>query len=119
MVGDRLDDGVRIAQLLASELVAAGLSVTDADPGIDPTADGARAFAVADGDGLLATVFVHPDHARADFERGQESVVEAARETGLRVRPAAADSQRIRVVVPDGATVKRARDVFEAVARGE
>ncbi|MFB6243669.1 MAG: hypothetical protein ABEH80_06180, partial [Halobaculum sp.] len=50
MVRDRLDDGVRIAQLLASELgsdaVRPPFSVTDADPDVDPTADGALAYRV-------------------------------------------------------------------------
>ena len=48
MVDDRLSDGVRIAQLLASEIDGnrsrlRHLHVTDADPDVDPTADGAFA----------------------------------------------------------------------------
>ncbi|GAB7091742.1 hypothetical protein JCM18237_20130 [Halorubrum luteum] len=51
MVDDRLSDGVRIAQLLASEVDGdrtrlRRLRVTDADPDIDATADGALAYRV-------------------------------------------------------------------------
>ncbi|MFB6095961.1 MAG: hypothetical protein ABEJ74_01060 [Haloferacaceae archaeon] len=52
MVEDRLSDGRRIAQLLASELDGLGgdlerVAVVDADPDVEPTADGALAYAVA------------------------------------------------------------------------
>ncbi|GAA0518059.1 hypothetical protein SAMN04488066_1198 [Halorubrum aquaticum] len=60
MVEDRLTDGVRIGQLLASEVTGdrgrlRGLDVTDADPDVEPTADGALAFRLVEvaggGDG--------------------------------------------------------------------
>lgn len=51
MVRERLDDGVRIAQLLASELSGGathpGFRVVDADRDVEPTPDGAVAYRVA------------------------------------------------------------------------
>jgi hypothetical protein len=120
MVTRELDDGVRIAQLLASDLVGhegalAGATVTDADPDVDPTTDGARAYRVrADGTGL-ATVFVHPDRARIEFEADPETALDAADEAGLRVRPKAVDPPRTVVFVENGAEVKRALGVVERV----
>lgn len=128
MVEDRLTDGVRIAELLASELVTFA-SVTDADPDVEPTAEGALAYAVrrtgaagvgaeaADGDAEthdpdpVAEVYVHPDRVHVEFTTAHEAVVDAAREAGLRVRPAAS---RTIVFVADGAEVKRVRAAFEA-----
>lgn len=60
MVEDRLTDGKRIAQLVASELTGDGgglarVVVADADPDVEPTVDGAFAYrvvAVADSDAL-------------------------------------------------------------------
>ncbi|QHS17810.1 hypothetical protein GWK26_12005 [haloarchaeon 3A1-DGR] len=51
MVDDRLRDGVRIAQLLSSEVTGeAGrlrdLEVADADPDVEPTLDGALAYRI-------------------------------------------------------------------------
>lgn len=52
MVVDSLSDGTRIAQLLASEVTGhedafSVLSVVDSDPDVEPTDDGALAYAVA------------------------------------------------------------------------
>ena len=114
-----LDDGVRIAQLLASDLVGhedrlAPVTVTDADPDVEPTADGRRAYVIrADGD-AVATAFVHPERVRLDVSVAHDAVVDAAREAGLRARPTAADPPRTVVFVEDGAEVKRALAVVEA-----
>jgi len=120
MVDSTLADGVRIAQLLASDLVGhegrlATVSVTDADPEVDPTTDGNRAYVVRAGDDPLATAFVHPERVRLDFRLAHESVVEAATEAGLRVRPKAVEPPRTVVFVEDGAEVKRVLSVFERV----
>ncbi|GAB3322693.1 hypothetical protein [Haloplanus salinarum] len=118
MVDSTLADGVRIAQLLASDLVGhegrlATVSVTDADPEVDPTTDGSRAYVVRAGDDPLATAFVHPERVRLNFRLAHESVVEAADEAGLRVRPKAVEPPRTVVFVEDGAEVKRVLSVFE------
>jgi hypothetical protein len=124
MVTRELDDGVRIAQLLASDLVGhadglAAVTVTDADPEVDPTTDGARAYRVRAAARPLATVFVHPDRARIEFEAGQDAALDAAREAGLRVRPKLVDPPRTVVFVENGAEVKRALGVVEAVVERE
>lgn len=120
MVTRELDDGVRIAQLLASELVGhagalADVTVTDADPDVTPTAGGARAYRVHGADDVLATVFVHPERARVEFEAGAAVALDAAREADLRVRPTAAEPPRTLVFVENGAEVKRVLGVVERV----
>ncbi len=142
MVQDRLRDGTRIAQLLASELTGdrvalARVVVVDADPDVEPTVDGAHAYRVvlagserdiAIGDRghtelvddaatptAIATVFVQPDRARVEFAAAPESAAEAAKTAGLRVRPKAATPPRTLVFVEDGAQAKWTADVFRRV----
>lgn len=122
MVSHELDDGVRIAQLLASDLVGhedglADVTVTDADPDVKPAPNGARAYRVRVADRPLATVFVHPERARLEFEAGQEAALAAARDAGLRVRPKATEPPRTVVFVESGAEVKRLLRVVEAAVR--
>jgi hypothetical protein len=147
MVRDRLRDGTRIAQLLASEIEGgsgclAALSVVEADPDVEPTTDGAFAFAVAgdagdagdaggdgasDGDGAsgdapeedpgrLADVFVQPDRVRVEFRRRPDAVASTAEDAELRVRPRATRPPRTLVFLEDGAEVKRVLPAFEAAA---
>ncbi|MFC5277371.1 hypothetical protein ACFPM1_01120 [Halorubrum rubrum] len=139
MVEDRLTDGVRIAQLFASEVTGdrgrlRDLDVTDADPDAEPTADGALAFRLVetvgegdqndrdDNDGgsiegaAVADVYVQPDRARVEFRRAPERVADAAGEAGLRVRPKAVRPPRTLVFLEDGADVKRVLPALEAVA---
>ncbi|ESP88359.1 hypothetical protein [Candidatus Halobonum tyrrellensis] len=134
MADDRTADGVRIAQLLASELAAGGgalgpLAVTDADPDAEPTADGALAYRVvtaeASGGGgsereddPLAAVYVHPDRARVEFVAAPDAAARAAEEAGLRVRPTATRPPRTLVFVEDGAEVKRVLPAFAAAVEG-
>ena len=135
MVTDRLDDGVRIAQLLASEVTGSegrlrGLTVVDADRDVEPTTDGALAYRIArerdgdatDGDAagaadrdVVAEVYVQPDRARIEAVAGQDAAAAAAADAGLRVRPKAVRPPRTLVFVGDGAAVKRALPVLEAV----
>lgn len=119
MVDSELSDGVRIAQLLASDIVGhegtlAGVTVTDADPEVTPTVEGRQAYTVRAGDERLATVFVHPERARIEFRTGTEAVAAAAADAGLRVRPTATDPPRTIVFVESGAEVKRALTAVEA-----
>ncbi|WP_224268306.1 hypothetical protein [Haloprofundus salinisoli] len=141
MADDRLADGKRIAQLLASELEGGGsserLRVVDADPDVEATADGAFAYAVdtvdatesdapADSDHgdhgdatenrtRLAEVYVQSDRARVEFIVGPAAAVDAAEDANLRVRPKAVRPPRTLVFVEDGAQVKWTLPVFEAV----
>jgi len=146
MIDERLTDGVRIGQLLASELSGdegrlRDLGLVDADPDVEPTPDGALAYRVIrggadddgsemDGDGsgtetedLVAEGYVQPDRLRIEFVAGSEDTgtdlpavaADAADDAGLRVRPKSVRPPRTLVFVEDGAQVKRALPVFEAV----
>ena len=123
MVEERLTDGRRIAQVLASEVTGHGddldaLAVTDADPDVEPTPDGTFAYAI-DRDGeRVASVYVQPDRIRIEFERAVDAVAEAAGREGLRVRPKAVDPPRTLVFVEDGAQVKWLLPALRAVAAG-
>ncbi len=146
MVADRLTDGVRIGQLLASEVAGnhgrlRGLGVTDADPDVEPTPDGAVAYRLvrddsggnraredtettgggeADGaDGVVAEVYVQPDRVRIEFVRAPDAVADAAGDRGLRVRPKAVRPPRTLVFLEDGAAVKRVLPVLERAVRAE
>ncbi|QKY19796.1 hypothetical protein B4589_005160 [Halolamina sp. CBA1230] len=120
MSADRLRDGHRIAQLLASELESGAshgaLAVTDADPDVEPTTDGTLAYRVlnTETDETIASVYVQPDRARVEFRAAPAAVAEAAEEAGLRVRPKAAEPPQTIVFVEDGAQVKRTLPAFAA-----
>ncbi|RAW45119.1 hypothetical protein DQW50_10780 [Halorubrum sp. 48-1-W] len=135
MVADRLTDGVRIGQLFASEVTGdrgrlRDLDVADADPDVEPTADGALAFRLVDVSGgdnagetgdsdVVADVYVQPDRVRIEFRRAPERVADAAGEAGLRVRPKAVRPPRTLVFVEDGAEIKRVLPVLERVVGDE
>ncbi|MFC6824300.1 hypothetical protein [Halopelagius fulvigenes] len=128
MVEDRLTDGKRIAQFVASEVEGhedLPLGVSDADPDVEPTEDGALAYRIVrtgadgekgeDGD-AVAEVYVHPDRARAEFVAAVDVAAEAADAEGLRVRPKAVRPPRTLVFVEDGAQVKWLLPALRAVA---
>ncbi len=142
MAEEHLRDGKRIAQLLASEVegVVDGAAVVDAERDVEPTDDGAFAYAVArsgvDGDGestsdesddtgsgngetddthRFAEVYVQPDRARVEFLVAPDVAAERAEEAGLRVRPKAVRPPRTLVFVEDGAQVKWIVPVVERV----
>ena len=134
MVEDSLNDGKRTAELLASEVSGhendpyGRLAVTNADPDVEPTADGAHAYDVvlrgepvpdesseSDG-GPLAEVFVQPERARLEVRTGLDAARDAAEDGGLRTRPVGGVSPRLVVFVEDGVEVKRALDVLGAAA---
>ncbi|WP_348611877.1 hypothetical protein [Halobaculum rarum] len=131
MVTDRTTDGVRIAQLLASELVGdrdilAEVGVSDADTEVEPTTQGALAYRVrvdvGEGSGFerpIAEVFVHPDRARVEFVAAPDTAAEAAEDAGVRVRPKAVTPPRTVVFVEDGAQVKRVLPAFRAVVNAD
>lgn len=131
MVEERVTDGHRIAELLASELdgrndgVLDRVAVTNADRDVEPTAGGARAYDVvvtspsddATDDQQLARAFVHEDRVHLEFDIGQDVAVDAAEPADLRVRPTATQPPRTLVFVESGAEVKRATDVVQTVVR--
>ncbi|QZY00029.1 hypothetical protein [Halobaculum rubrum] len=129
MVADRTTDGVRIAQLLASELVGdhdslAEVGVSDADPDVEPTTQGALAYRVrvdvgdaSSSERPIAEVSLHPDRVRVEFVAAPDAAASAAEDAGLRVRPKAVSPPRTVVFVEDGAQVKRVLPVFRAVVR--
>jgi hypothetical protein len=121
MVEDRLTDGKRIAQLLASEVTGherslASLSVADSERDAEPTADGAFAYAIDRTGERVAEVYIHPDRARVEFLAAPEATAEAAEAEGLRTRPKAVRPPRTLVFVEDGAQVKRLLPALRTVA---
>lgn len=122
MVQDELDDGVRIAQLVSSEITGHedppydAIAVENADLDVEPTVDGAKAYdVIAEGD-VIATMFVHPDRAHLAFRVGLEDARHAASVAGLRVRPKAVEPPRVLVFVENGAEAKRVLGVLAAAA---
>lgn len=121
MVEDRLSHGKRIAQLLASEIAGherslSSLSVTDSDSDVEPTDDGAFAYAVERDGERVAEVYVHPDRARVEFLTEMAAVADVAEEEGLRVRPKAVRPPRTLVFVENGAQVKWLLPALRVVA---
>ncbi len=126
MVEDRTTDGVRIAQLLSSELDGRedppldSLAVVNANSDVEPTEDGALAYEVerkheTDGDAeLVARVFVQSDRVRLELTEGIAAAEQTASQAGLRVRPKAVEPPRVLVFVEQGAHVKRAVDAVIA-----
>jgi hypothetical protein len=130
MVVERVTDGRRIAQLLASELrghergALRRCSVVDVQD-VDGSEFGEFAYGVdvtvGEGDGRehLAAVYVHDDRTRVEFVRGVEAAVDAGREAGLRVRLKASDPPRTVVFVESGVEAKRVLAVFGAAVSAD
>jgi hypothetical protein len=74
VVDDRITDGERIAQLLASELSGlavgplADVTVTDANPDATPTESGTLAYALALEDERTGEVYMYPDRVRVELD---------------------------------------------------
>jgi hypothetical protein len=113
MVQDRVADGKRIAQLLASELTGLetgplrAVAVADADDDAMPADGGAFAYRITAGGEEIATVTLYPEYAELTFA----------------VEPAAVDAfdpagDPPAVAVTSGVAVKDAVDLIrETVAR--
>jgi hypothetical protein len=136
MVGDRITDGKRIAQLLASELDGrsdgplAGVAVVDADPDVEPAPGGAHAYDVVSGDTTVANVLLHPDSVSVIVPANADAAALAADAPGLRtercvvggegdVDPAGGatgsdETRGVAIVVEYGAAVKGAVDALTA-----
>ncbi|MFB6297510.1 MAG: hypothetical protein ABEH56_03205 [Salinirussus sp.] len=114
MVEDRITDGKRIAQLLASELTGLSVgplgevAVVDADPDAAPSPGGTVAYGVAVGGERNGEVRIHPDRAVLSLAVDAETVPEGAeRRDGRLVIP-----------VESGADVKQATDAVRAALYG-
>lgn len=112
MVEDVTTDGRRIAELLASELTGLevgpldAVSVVDANPDVEPTAEGSLAYRLEYADERLGDVLVRPEAAVIVCGNAwMDDAVEGAR--GLSV-----ESDGAALVVQHGAAVKRALDVL-------
>ena len=109
MVKDRITDGKRIGQLLASELTGlergplGAVAVVDADPDVEPEATGAFAYRIeADGE-TVGTVAVTESTARLQLER--PTAIDPARDD------VTVEDDGRTVVAHSGAAVKRLVDV--------
>ncbi|MFB6073340.1 MAG: hypothetical protein ABEJ88_10300 [Halobacterium sp.] len=122
MVEDEITDGKRIAELLSSEVTGheegafGSLAVTNANPDVEPTGEGAHGYDVERDGERLASVYVQPERVRVELVDGLEAAREAAARRDLRVRPVASEPPRLLVFVASGAEVKRALDVLGAAA---
>lgn len=124
MVEDRITDGRRVAQLLASEIRGhergsiGRLAVVDVRE-VEGDASGEFAFGVDADAGSqvrrVADVYVHDDRARVEFREAPEVAADAGQEAGLRTRPKAVQPPRTVVFVEDGVEAKRALTPFRAV----
>lgn len=120
MVQDRLTDGRRIGQLLASEIRGrergplGRLAVVDVRD-VAGTAFGELAFGVSAGGRRVADVYVHDDRVRVEFREAPDAAVDAGRKAGLQTRPKAVHPPQTVVFVEDGVAVKRVLPVFRSV----
>ena len=100
MVEDRVTDGERVAQLLASELSGRSdgpldrFAVVDADPDAEPAPDGTLAFRVAvDGD-RVGRVRIYPDGAEIRVEDASDGSENGSLDTGRLVEATRGDGLR-------------------------
>jgi methylphosphotriester-DNA--protein-cysteine methyltransferase len=118
MTDDRAD-GNRLARTVADSFADAerfdALAVDD-EGAVEPTADGAFAYAVESGETRLAEAFVHPDRAHVEFHAAPDEAATAATEAGLRVRPKAVRPPQTIVSVESQSDVEQALDVVAPVA---
>jgi hypothetical protein len=113
MVEDVTTDGRRIAELLASEVTGlavgplADASVVDAEPDVEPTAEGALAYRIEYAGERIGAVRVRPEAAIIDLRR--EWPPDASDAPGL-----AREAGGTALVVERGAAVKSAVDAIRA-----
>lgn len=120
---DRISDGVRVAELLASEIDGredtpfADLVITNTDTDVTPTADGAHAYDITVEEETVAEVVVQPERARLVFYSGLPAAKDTASDESLRARTVG-NPPRLYVFIPDGVAVKRALPVIAAAVIG-
>ncbi|MFC6941435.1 hypothetical protein ACFQE8_15925 [Salinirubellus sp. GCM10025818] len=124
MVDERIADGRRIAQLLASEVRGrergplGRLAVVDVRD-VEGCPVGEFAFGVDaridSGSLRIADVHVHDDRTRIEFREAPDAAADAGRRAGLRTRPKAGNPPKTVVFLDDGVAAKRALPLFRAV----
>jgi len=118
MVDERIRDGRRIGELLASELDGrttgplGAVAVVDADPDATPSPEGTVAYGIAAEGARIGTAVLFPDRVELRVTAGADSAVRAATQAGL---PARRDGDDATLRVESGAAVKRAVDAVVAV----
>jgi hypothetical protein len=131
MVDDRITDGERIAQLLASELSGlavdslADVTVTDANPDASPTESGTLAYALAFAGERTGEVYMYPDRVRVELSipgSGRDAPdADRASESGDTDQPDECAGD-VALTVDSGAAVKQTvdavREAFRDVADG-
>lgn len=127
MVKTQVNDGYRIAELLASEItghegILAPLSVGDADPDVTPTEDGALTYHIlhAANDDDVAAVYAHPKHIRVVIETATAAApaAKAVADTDIRLcsDSPVQSSERPAMIITSGAEIKRFLPVLESLA---
>ena len=117
MVEDRVTDGKRIAQLLASELsgrsdgLLGDVELVDADRDADPSPNGTHAYGVTYRDDRVAAVSLYPSAAELVVRSATRAVAEAARERDLATE-SDEDSDTVVLRIEYGAAIKRAVDAL-------
>ncbi|MFC6975756.1 hypothetical protein ACFQL1_15560 [Halomicroarcula sp. GCM10025709] len=120
MVEDRVTDGKRIGQLLASELTGldrgplGSVSVVDADPDVEPTPEGALAYRLTAGEASVGTVSVTPSTARLELV----TTVDPELPDYAAVTVEQTDSGTV-LIAHSGAAVKQLVDVIAATLRSD
>jgi hypothetical protein len=121
MVENRITDGRRIAELLASELDGPldSVAVVDADPDAEPVDGGARAYDVAVEGSTAAAVFIHPECVRIEATIDGERI-DVTGSDGVSIRRGSEreTGEETMIFVEYGAAVKRAVDVLLAAIEG-
>lgn len=122
VVDERVTDGRRIAELLASEIegradgVFEMLSVTDADRSVEPRPDGTRAYDISANTTVIGQVYLHPSRARLELSGGQAAGRDAVGSTDLEWRTTGGPGPKLLIFLPDGVAVKRVLPVLRAAA---
>lgn len=134
MVEDRVTDGERIAQLLASELTGLdvapldAVSVIDADSDVSPSSDGPVAYRIQYREEPVGEVRIYPDHARlrlTDPTDGNSSDIrerldESECSAGLTsIEGESPSKSGIFVRIPSGVAVKSAVDLIRETLDGD
>jgi hypothetical protein len=123
MVEERVTDGRRIAELLASELTGlavgplAEVDVVDAEPDATPSEEGTLAYRIAYAGTTIGSVAVFPDYAQVKLDEGPTEVSEGRPWESLAAVEAAGDGHTFHI--ESGRAVKAGVDAIERVVGGD